>query len=76
MKTAVFDNPATMCREMWQDGKLLAHLSADAMLQKGFRGHPTIPLPLNCGEWCPGRVDGDAAAIAEFDDDIGILGKE
>lgn len=63
MKVCVYDNPATMCREGWKDGKLLAHITRDLMETKGFIGHPTIPFYLNQGPWQEGRIIGDKDAM-------------
>lgn len=64
MKVAVFDNPATMARECWQDGKVIAHLTADVMDAKGFRGHESIFFGLDLGRpWETGKVVGNAEAI-------------
>ena len=61
---AVYDNPATMLREAWQDGRVVAHISATLMATKGFNGHPNMHFALNCGrEFEPGKIRGNAAAI-------------
>lgn len=66
MKTAVYDNPSSFCREAWQDGKLIAYISVGLLMEKGFRGHRRMPFMLNCGEWETGKVWGDAEAIKSF----------
>lgn len=64
--TCVYDNPATMCREAWQDGKLIAAISIDLLYKKGFNGHPSMFFGLNVGrEFIPGRIIGDKEAIKE-----------
>jgi len=67
MITLVYENPQTRCREMWQDGVLLAHLSESLILSKGFKGHRSIPFPLSSGgyEFIAGRVvSGDIGAMS------------
>lgn len=64
MSSCVFDNPATMCREAYTDGRLIAHLSLAVMETKGFTGHRSIPFYLNIGRWKTGRVVGDRAALS------------
>lgn len=65
MITAVFDNPATMCREAWKDGRLVAFISARLMFDRDFFGDSTMHMALNCGKWEEGKVRGDVEAIAE-----------
>lgn len=65
MAVAVYDNPATMRREAWQDGRLIADISLELMSIKGFNGHPSMFFPLNCGKWKHGEIRGDAEAIAK-----------
>ena len=60
---ATFDNPATMAREAWVNGRMIAHITADALIQKGFRGGPWFPFYLNIGEWREGMILGDPGAI-------------
>lgn len=59
MITAVYDNPATYCREVWKDGMLMAHISLDLMMTKGFNGNPNMHMALNSGPWKEGRILGD-----------------
>jgi hypothetical protein len=64
VSAAVYDNPATMCREAWHDGRMLAHISATLMYTKGFNGYPTLPFYLNVGrDFVPGRILGDRSAL-------------
>ena len=61
MKTAVYDNPSTMCRESWQDCKLLYRYYFAALEE--------IPSYLyffgaNIGKWKAGQIIGDVGAIA------------
>ena len=52
-----------MAREAWQDGKLVAKIDADVLLQRGFRGGSWFPFILNVGKWQSGKLHyGDMAA--------------
>lgn len=64
MSVCIYDNPCTMRRECWQDGKLL--VSYDFAL---FYMDP-FPIPperfffgANIGPWHEGQLIGDAAAL-------------
>ena len=53
----VYDNPETMCRELWRDARVVAHISMALMYTRGFDGFPTLPCVLNVGRtFIPGRV--------------------
>lgn len=67
LRTCVFDNPASMARECWQDGRLLYSYSIKVL--HDFAHHP-IPGRLfffgaNVGPWKAGQLLGDAAAMGE-----------
>lgn len=62
--TCTYDNPVTMARECWQDGKLICKY--DAILY----ALPVWPVQArlyffgaNVGNWETGRLVGDAAAM-------------
>lgn len=66
MSVCVFDNPATMRRECWQSGRLIADYSFHLFFIEPF------PVPAerfffgaNVGPWSAGRLTGDAAARLE-----------
>jgi hypothetical protein len=66
MKIAVYDNPATECRECWDDKVLHYSVSHRLLLDK----HP-IParfffLGANVGPFIPGRIIGDREAIGNL----------
>lgn len=65
MTICVYDNPATMARECWQNGTLLYHYKAQ--LLSPFATTPVPPehffFGANTGTWQPGRIVGDAAAM-------------
>jgi hypothetical protein len=63
MTTAIYDNPATMAREAWQDGKLIGHTTACLLLSRDFRGHRNWPFYFSVGPWSPGQLIGDRAAV-------------
>lgn len=59
-----YDNPATMARECWQDGKLLCHYQAQLYFL------PVWPVPAelyffgaNIGPWKTGQLVGDRGAL-------------
>ena len=63
----VYDNPKTMARECWRDGRLTCCYSYELL--------PPIsrdPIPAeyyffgaNVGNWTPGQVVGDPSAVGE-----------
>ena len=64
MSVCTFDNPSTMQRECWQDGKLLCAYSATLYALKEW----TIPPELyffgaNIGDWKDGQLVGDRDAM-------------
>ena len=65
MATCTYDNPATMCRECWQDGKLLCSYSSMLMMSK--ESWPPPPhkffFGANIGDWKTGQMVGDRSAI-------------
>jgi hypothetical protein len=70
MHTCTYDNPDTMARECWQDGRLVCKYDTELFLRK-LRPSETQPIPAehfffgaNVGDWCPGRLVGDARAAA------------
>ena len=65
MSVCTYDNPATMSRECWQDGKLLCKYSAVAMEQKNQWPPPPEKFffGANVGDWNAGQIIGDSAAI-------------
>lgn len=66
MAVCTYDNPATMARECWQDGKLICHY--EFQLLQPFAKDP-IPEKLfffgaNIGAWKPGQMVGDTSAMS------------
>lgn len=66
MKVCVYDNPATMAREAWKDGRLVGHTQAVLLCSKGFRGNRYWPFIFNVGPWKPGQVCGDKSACTDI----------
>ena len=66
MAVCTYDNPATMCRECWQDGKLLFSYSVALMMQKGCWPPPPrhFFFGANIGDWKLGQMVGDGAAMS------------
>lgn len=69
MPVCVFDNPATMARECWQNGRLLCSYYSGLFLRKRAPGE-TQPIPpelfffgANVGPWTSGRLIGDPNAM-------------
>lgn len=71
MTVAVYDNPATFCREGWQDGALLGHVSLALMESRGFRESGRMPWWLNAGAWSTGKVHGDPLAVRALNPPLG-----
>lgn len=70
MVVCTFDNPDTMCRECWQDGKLICSYSVHLLMQKG-KMFPMF-FGANIGDWKVGQLVGDPNAIGkeyELDDE-------
>lgn len=66
MATCVYDNPSTNQREAWQDGVLIASISAELLATKGYKGHKSVFFGLNIDkDWFPGNFYGDPAAVPE-----------
>lgn len=66
MSVCTHDNPATMARECWQDGKLLCSYSW-LLLIEAIKGQH-IPYDkfffgANIGPWKAGQIVGDPSAI-------------
>lgn len=64
MSVCTYDNPATMCRECWQNGELIDSYSAELYTLKMW------PLPArryffgaDIGDWRTGQLVGDPAAM-------------
>ena len=64
MASCTYDNPATMARECWQDGKLIAKYNA------ALFDLPVWPIPArkfffgaNIGGWKTGQLVGDKSAM-------------
>jgi hypothetical protein len=69
VKPAVFDNPATLQREAWCDGRLLAAVSLEtiqAIETKDRCAHRRrwLPFMLDCGPWHSGAIRGHAGGLA------------
>ena len=63
MKVCIYDNPATMAREAWQDGGMIGHTQAKLLLSAEFHGYSTWPFIFNVGPWEQGMVYGDETAM-------------
>lgn len=67
IKCCVYDNPRTMARECWQDGKLIVAYSMVTVLQIGQWPPPPkmFHMGANVGDWCTGQLIGDCDEMAE-----------
>lgn len=65
-KTCVYDNPATMAREYYEDGKLLCAYTANLLLAKEMQQIGATDV-LGAGDWKPGQKIGDPAALPAND---------
>ncbi len=67
IKVCTYDNPWTFCRECWRDGELVCSYSCELL-----PGVAKDPIPArffffgaNIGDWNPGQLIGDRAALGE-----------
>ena len=63
MKTCTYDNPSTMYRECWKDGKILYAYSMEAVI-RNFIPARYFFFGANIGKWRTGQIVGDSDAIA------------
>lgn len=70
MAVCTYDNPKTMARECWRDGKLVCKYNATLLLRK-LLPWETQPVPpryfffgANIGDWKTGQLVGDASAMS------------
>lgn len=67
MIVCAYDNPDTMARECWQDGRLLCHYKAELFVLRDG-GVQLIPANLfffgaNVGPWKTGQLFGDPVVM-------------
>ena len=65
MSVCTYDNPATMARECWADGRLLCHYSATLLETKSTIPREHLFFGANIGPWKAGQMVGDAAALQQ-----------
>lgn len=63
MCTCVYDNPDTMQRECWQDGRLVRGIDAVLLLEPRAIPDGRLFFGANIGPWNKGQMVGDAAAM-------------
>lgn len=70
MPVCTYDNPSTMRRECWQDGRLIYSLAFEVLLaadteilRKTIAGGYILFFGANIGAWKAGQIVGDATAI-------------
>jgi hypothetical protein len=52
----LIDNPETFSREAWENGKMVASISANLLMSKDFKGHKYMDFRLSAGNWESGKV--------------------
>lgn len=65
MNTCTYDNPSTMARECWQNGKLICHYALD-LLPPFAKNPPPAEhffFGANIGPWKTGQMVGSVEAI-------------
>lgn len=60
MAVCVYDNPATMRRECWDDGVMIYAYSAELLMAKA---RPPIFFVANIGKWNEGQLVGEPMAL-------------
>lgn len=63
MKVCTYDNPATLCRECWQDGLMIRSYALELFCSVQRILPSMYFFGANIGPWMPGRVSGDFAAM-------------
>jgi hypothetical protein len=63
MTFCVYDNPSTMAREAYQDGELVAAITAELLATASFKGGNWFPMYLNKGPFDSGRCSGNPDAM-------------
>ncbi len=59
----IYDNPATMCREYWENKKLICSLSVHKIFTKEIISEPAWVKKFKKTPWIPGAIEGDENAI-------------
>lgn len=63
MTVCTFDNPATMSRECWQDGRLICSYSMELLTSKQPIPGNQFFFGANIGPWDTGQYVGDLNAM-------------
>lgn len=63
MSVCIYDNPKTMARECWRNGKLIHAYQFELLLYKSPIPPNQFFFGANIGEWKPGRIVGDVKAV-------------
>lgn len=63
MSACIYDNPATMARECWQDGRLIYSYQAALLMSKTETPARKFFFGANVGPWKPGQLFGDRDAM-------------
>ena len=63
-KKCIYDNPNTMCREAYIDGRIVAYIDARWLIgEEGQWQHNTLLFMGVQKEWNAGNIDGDPDAL-------------
>lgn len=67
MKTCTYDNPATLSRECWKDGRLVCRYTRELLIDLSTRTIPGFSMffGANVGPWKSGQMIGDPGALGE-----------
>lgn len=65
MMVCTFDNPATMRRECWQDGRLLCSYAFELFALRRPIPRHLFFFGANIGDWKAGQMVGDAGAMVK-----------
>lgn len=71
----VYDNPATMARELWDSGILTAHVTAKSLMSKANKPIGQEFFEPRMGLWKPGQWIGDNRAVkgTVFKEDVEVV---
>jgi hypothetical protein len=65
MSVCTYDNPDTLSRECWQDGRLISAYQLGLMMSKSWPPPPeNLFFGANVGPWKSGQLLGDPTAMS------------
>lgn len=63
LQYCIYDNPDTFRREAWQDGEMIAFITAELLQAKGFRPGWMMQRMMAAGQWKTGQIYGNESAL-------------